>query len=102
MREIGDPVGQGNTLTTIGNVHYSEGRGEDAMAMWAEAIEIYDKIGASTQAATTRWNMGVLLASAGQRDEARPLLQAQVDYYAEIGHAETQARAGRMKQLLSE
>ncbi|MFD4627640.1 tetratricopeptide repeat protein [Streptomyces sp. NPDC058475] len=50
-REFSDWYGAGQTLTALGRIHDSAGRPTEARVAWLEAVEAFNRAGASSQAA---------------------------------------------------
>jgi tetratricopeptide (TPR) repeat protein len=72
--ELGDVAGQGMVTANLGVGAYFEGRWDEAIAWYRQAIDAFGKAGNAVQAALNEANVGELLVNQGRVVEARPLL----------------------------
>jgi tetratricopeptide (TPR) repeat protein len=77
--ELGDLLGQANTLNNLGIDAYYEGRWDDALDFYARSRRARERIGDVVGAATIANNIAEILSDQGLLDEAEELLRQVYD-----------------------
>jgi predicted ATPase/DNA-binding XRE family transcriptional regulator len=92
-RELDDALSIRNALTGIGVATLAEGRSEDAMRAFQEALDVCAPLGNIWHHATSCLNLGAATLVAGHLDRATALFEEAVRLYQERGDAVFVARA---------
>ena len=82
--ELGDLVSQGGVLNNLGTIAYFEGRWNEALDLYRQALAAWDQAGDTRSVSMASFNIGEILSAQGRLDEAEPLLR----------EAERSSRAG--------
>lgn len=72
--ELGDLLGQANTLNNLGIEAYYEGRWDEALALYTRSRDARERIGDVVGAATIANNIAEILSDQGRNQEAEELL----------------------------
>jgi tetratricopeptide (TPR) repeat protein len=72
-RQLGDRLGEGNTLSNRGNLRVRQDRVPEALDDFARAASLFIELGQERRAATARFNMVPALARLGRVDEAKAI-----------------------------
>src|SRR5204862_7534709 len=94
-RETDDPWGSSISLSNRGDVHRARGDTDQALAHFAESIEVNERAGVVRNETTTRQSQGLTLVDAGRAAEALPILEE-----AAAGHAELGDHANRQETIV--
>ncbi|WP_277926137.1 tetratricopeptide repeat protein [Nostoc sp. FACHB-857] len=84
-RDIGDRLGEANTLIAIGDVLQFLGRSEQALQRYESALQFYRDIGARLGEANTLKAIGDVLQFLDRRDEALQRYERALQLYRDIG-----------------
>ena len=97
-REIGDRRGEGSVLGNMGSAYADLGETHKAIEYYEQRLQIAREIGDRRGEAITSWNLGLLLK---EDDLVRgiKLMQIQVDYEREIGHADAEKDSAYVEEL---
>ena len=92
-REIGDRLGQANSLGNLGNAYQSLGQYREALDFHQQQLEIAREIGDRRGQANSLGNLGNAYQSLGQYREALDFHQQQLEIAREIGDRRGQANS---------
>jgi tetratricopeptide (TPR) repeat protein len=84
--ELGDKRVIATTLHQLGNVHYAQGRYEEAVAMYQESLKIFEELGHRSGIASTLHQLGMIHHDQGRYDEAVTMYQESLTIKEELGH----------------
>jgi predicted ATPase len=84
-RELGDALSTRNALTGIGVAALAEGKCDDAIRAFQDALDVCEPLGNIWHRATSRLNLGAATLVAGDLDRATTLLEEAVRLYQERG-----------------
>jgi tetratricopeptide (TPR) repeat protein len=84
-RDIGDKAGEGTTLHNMGFVALEAQNLEQALSLWTQALDMALEIREARLLFYTAATLGRVLAQAGARDEAKPLLQMAIQVGTHAG-----------------
>jgi tetratricopeptide (TPR) repeat protein len=98
-RDIGDRRGEGNALGSLGLAYADLGQVQQAMDYYEQALTIARAIGDRAGDARHSWNLGLLYEKQGELARAAALMQVDVDYKYEIGHADAEKDAERVEEI---
>jgi len=105
-REIGDRVGEANSLVNLGNAYSSLGDQQKAITFFQQSLEIYREIGNRYGEALSLMGLGNAYKSLGQPHRAITFYQQSLEIYREIGDRQRQAASlmglGNAHKLLKE
>ncbi|WP_433061372.1 BTAD domain-containing putative transcriptional regulator [Dactylosporangium sp. CS-033363] len=85
-QELRDETGVAYLSLDLGRLDAAGGRGPAAAEHFTEALTLFTRHGDETGAARARLELGRLCATEGRVEEARTLLRAAHDRFAELGH----------------
>lgn len=81
-----------NALTLVGNAALADGRNEDAIAAYGDALTICSKLGPGWHLATSLLNLGAANLQSQRLPEARELFEQALALYEELGDLHFTAR----------
>ena len=84
-RQIGDRLGEANTLAALSRLALHEGRDEEAQRLLERAVRLHEAIGSHYSVAADLGNFGLELRRLGRQDEARPYLLQAAEVFDRIG-----------------
>ncbi|HEY1480635.1 MAG TPA: tetratricopeptide repeat protein [Gaiellales bacterium] len=74
-RDLGDLASQGGVLNNLGTMAYFEGRWNEALELYRQALSAWDQAGDTQSVSMASFNIGEILSAQGRLDEAEPLLR---------------------------
>jgi class 3 adenylate cyclase/tetratricopeptide (TPR) repeat protein len=74
-KELGDLVSQGGVLNNLGASAYFEGRWNEALDLYRQALAAWDQAGDTRSVSMAAFNIGEILSAQGRLEEAEPLLR---------------------------
>jgi tetratricopeptide (TPR) repeat protein len=84
-REVGDRVGEGDTLTYIGFVYKAKGQHDQALEYYNQSLVIYREIGDRTREGHNLGFIGSVHLAKGQHDQSLEYFNQALVIYREVG-----------------
>jgi len=84
LRKLQDPLGEADTLLTLGVVALRTGNFDKAQTTFEKALTIYERIGYEKGEANTLWKLGDLIMLLGDFDKARSRYEKALTIYQHI------------------